>query len=163
MVRPPRQTAQYCASTMLDCSTVSFHNISGGRPLWLHNTRKLFAIIFNWAPFQHPIRRLIVRSREVSMPRNLYLEQSDRCEIWQAPWQHCCRRACQISQWYDNFKLPISRLRDFTRSYDKTSYRILKRGPGCHMWYKTIIKMSSYQYRDPNVKTLYVLNFSEGT
>ena len=25
------------------------------------------------------------------------------------------------------FKLPISRLRDFTRSYDKTSYRILKR------------------------------------
>ena len=28
------------------------------------------------------------------------------------------------------FKLPISRLCDFTRSYDKTSYRILKRGPG---------------------------------
>ena len=28
------------------------------------------------------------------------------------------------------FKLPISRLRDFTRSYDKTSYRILKWGPG---------------------------------
>ena len=27
------------------------------------------------------------------------------------------------------FKLPISRLRDFTRSYDKTSYWILKRGP----------------------------------
>ena len=31
------------------------------------------------------------------------------------------------------FNLPISRLRDFTRSYDKTFYRILKRGPdpGC--------------------------------
>ena len=28
------------------------------------------------------------------------------------------------------FKLPISRLRDFMRFYDKTSYRILKRGPG---------------------------------
>ena len=28
-------------------------------------------------------------------------------------------------------KLSISRLRDFTRSNDKTSYRILKRGPGC--------------------------------
>ena len=27
------------------------------------------------------------------------------------------------------FKLPISRLRDFTRSYDKTSYRILKGVP----------------------------------
>ena len=26
--------------------------------------------------------------------------------------------------------LPISRLRDFARSYDKTSYRILNRGPG---------------------------------
>ena len=28
------------------------------------------------------------------------------------------------------FKLPISRLRFFTSSYDTTSYRILKRGPG---------------------------------
>ena len=28
------------------------------------------------------------------------------------------------------FKLPISRLRDLVRSYDKTSYRKLKRGPG---------------------------------
>ena len=28
------------------------------------------------------------------------------------------------------FKLPISRLRDSMRSYDKTSYWILKRGPG---------------------------------
>ena len=31
-----------------------------------------------------------------------------------------------------SFKLPISRLRDFTRSYDKTSYGILKRGRGAH-------------------------------
>ena len=29
-------------------------------------------------------------------------------------------------------KLPISRLRGFTRPYDETSYRILKRGPGSH-------------------------------
>ena len=28
------------------------------------------------------------------------------------------------------FKLPISWLSDFARSYDKTSYKILKRGPG---------------------------------
>ena len=28
------------------------------------------------------------------------------------------------------FKVPISWLRDFTRSYDKTSFRILRRGPG---------------------------------
>ena len=36
------------------------------------------------------------------------------------------------------FKIPISRLRDTTRSHDKTSYRILKRGPGpiFRTWYK---------------------------
>ena len=28
------------------------------------------------------------------------------------------------------FKVPISWLRDFTRSYEKTSFRILRRGPG---------------------------------
>ena len=35
------------------------------------------------------------------------------------------------------FKVPISWLRDFTRSYDKTSFRILKRGPDHEMslWY----------------------------
>ena len=31
--------------------------------------------------------------------------------------------------WY--FKLPISRLQDFTRFYDMTSHRILKQGPCC--------------------------------
>ena len=30
------------------------------------------------------------------------------------------------------FKVPISWLRDFTRSYEKTSFRILRWGPGCH-------------------------------
>ena len=29
-------------------------------------------------------------------------------------------------------KLPIARLRDFMRSYGKTSYRVLKRGPDCN-------------------------------
>ena len=36
------------------------------------------------------------------------------------------------------FKLPISRLRDITRSYDNTFYPILKRGPGVY----TVIKYS---------------------
>ena len=31
----------------------------------------------------------------------------------------------------EQFYIQISRLRDFTRSYDKTSYRILKRSSGC--------------------------------
>ena len=32
------------------------------------------------------------------------------------------------------FKVPISWLRDFTRSYEKTSFRILRRGPGPFVW-----------------------------
>ena len=73
------------------------------------------------APFQYPIRRLIVRSREVSKPRDLYLELSDRSEIWQAPWQHCYRGACQISNRYQS--------RGF-ETYDMMFHRILKRYPG---------------------------------
>ena len=42
-----------------------------------------------------------------------------------------CLSNFKAMQW---FKLPISWLQDFTRSYDKTSYRILKRGPGCQLW-----------------------------
>ena len=38
-----------------------------------------------------------------------------------------CQSNFKAMRW---FKLPISQLRDFARSYDKTSYRILKRGPG---------------------------------
>ena len=56
------------------------------------------------APSHYPKRRLFVRSREVSKPRDLYLELSDRSEIWQALRQHCCRCACQISKRYDNLK-----------------------------------------------------------
>ena len=37
-----------------------------------------------------------------------------------------CLPKLKVMGW---FKLPISRLRDFTRIYDKTPYRILKRGP----------------------------------
>ena len=55
-------------------------------------------------PSQYPKRRLSVRSRKVSKPRDLYLELSDRSEIWQALRQQCCRCACQISKRYDNLK-----------------------------------------------------------
>ena len=56
------------------------------------------------APSQYPKRRLSVRSRKVSKPRDLYLELADRSEIWQALRQQCCRCACQISKRYDNLK-----------------------------------------------------------
>ena len=70
-----------------------------------------------WAPSQYPKRRLSVRSRKVSKPRDLYLELSDRSEIWQALRQHCCRCACQISNRYDNLKYQsrgFEPLRDLT-------------------------------------------------
>ena len=53
----------------------------------------------SWALFQYSIRRLILRSLEASKPQDLYLELSCRFEIWQAPRQHRCRSACQISKW----------------------------------------------------------------
>ena len=56
----------------------------------------------NRGPFQYPIIRLIVRSRKASKPRDFYLELYDHSEILQAPWQQCCRRACQISKRCDN-------------------------------------------------------------
>ena len=71
-----------------------------------------------WAPSQYPKRRLSVRSRKVSKPRDLYLELSDRSEIWQALRQQCYRCACQISKRYDNLKYQsrgFETLRDLTK------------------------------------------------
>ena len=71
-----------------------------------------------WAPSQYPKRRLIVRSREVSTPRDLYSELFDRCEIWQALRQQCCRYAGQISKRYDNLEFQsrgFETLRDLTK------------------------------------------------
>ena len=73
------------------------------------------------APSQYPKRRLFVRSREVSKPRDLYLKLSDRSEIWQALRQHCCRCACQISKRYDNLKYQS---RGYETSWDLTKRRL---------------------------------------
>ena len=78
---------------------------------------------------QYPIRRLIVRSCEVSNQRDLHLESSDHSEIWQTPRQHDCQWACQISKRCDNSNYQSRGFRDFTRSCDKLSYWILKWGP----------------------------------
>ena len=40
-----------------------------------------FFVAIYWAPFQYPKIRLIVRSCEVSKPRDLYLKLSNRSEI----------------------------------------------------------------------------------
>ena len=79
-----------------------------------HNTS---IVNVTWAPSQYPKRRLSVRCRKVSKPRDLYLELSDRSEIWQALRQRCCRCACQISKRYDNLKYQsrgFETLRDLT-------------------------------------------------
>ena len=78
--------------------------------------------------FQYPIRRLIVRSREVSKPRDWYIivrSLWNLTDTWAALLPMCLSNLKAMRL----FKLSISRLRDFTRSYNKTSYRILKRGP----------------------------------
>ena len=70
-----------------------------------------------WAPSQYPKRRLSVRSRKVSKPRDWYFKLSYRFEIWQAHRQHCCRSACQISERSGNSKYKsrgFETLRDLT-------------------------------------------------
>ena len=68
-------------------------------------------------------------SRKVSKPGDLYLELSNRSQIWQAHRQHCCPKCLSNFKAMQWFKPPISRLRDFPRSHDTTSYRIMKRDP----------------------------------
>ena len=75
----------------------------------------------NWAPSQYPKRRLFVRSRKVSKPRDWYFELSYRFEIWQAHRQHCCRSACQISERSDNSKY---KSRGFVTLGDLTEIRL---------------------------------------
>ena len=86
------RTTQACCTATRNCAVVV-----GG----LSMSRIWTAIR---APSQYPKRRLSVRSRKVSKLRDLYLESSDRSEIWQALRQQCCRCACQISKRYDNLK-----------------------------------------------------------
>ena len=54
------------------------------------------------APFEYRKACLIVRSREVSQPRELYLELSDRSEIWDSSRQLCCWCVHQIPKRYDH-------------------------------------------------------------
>ena len=82
--------------------------------------------------------------------------------LWnlQAPRQQCCRCACYIPS-DATIKLPISRLRDFTRSPDKTSYRILKRGPGRKVvrgiWTNPIQKHATKTWMSPQLNLKYLV------
>ena len=86
-----------------------------------------------WAPSQYPKRRLSVRSRKVSKPRDLYLELSDRYDIWQALQQQGCQCACQISKRYDNLKYQS---RDFETLRDLTERRLFGYWDGAQtLWF----------------------------
>ena len=71
--------------------------------------------IDNQGPVQ--IRGFVVKSHKNSKPRHLYLKLYDRCEIWQAPRQQCCRCAFQILKRWGNLNY---RSRDFETSRDLT-------------------------------------------
>ena len=81
----------------------------------LHEKYSTFNIIR--APSQYPKRRLSVRSRKFSKPRDQYFKLSYRFKTWQAHRQRCCRSACQISERSDNSKYKsrgFETLRDLT-------------------------------------------------
>ena len=98
----------------------------------IHGCQIFKRVAVTWAPFQYPIRRLIVRPRKASKARDRVLKCSYRFEILLALRQQCCRCACQISERSDNSKYKSRGIDTRQRylSYDKTSYRIVKRGPG---------------------------------
>ena len=97
----------------------------------------------NRAPSQYPKRRLSVRSRKVSKPRDLYLELSDRFEIWQALRQQSCLCACQMSKRYDNLKYQS---RGFETLRDLTERRLFGYWDGAQdpilviAWYSDVIR-----------------------
>ena len=97
--------------------------------LWICKYSFPTVLLGNWAPFQYPIRRHIVRSCEVSKLQDLFLKLSHHSNLTGT-------LAALLPMCLSNFKamrsskLPILWLRDFPRSYDKMSCRILKRGPG---------------------------------
>ena len=79
-----------------------------------------------------PLRRIIVWSRKVSKPRdfiqNCLLVMLIGSSTTVLPM---CLSNFKAIRW---FRLPISQLRDFTRSYDELSSRIMRQGPGEVLW-----------------------------
>ena len=103
-----------------------------------------FVLVESRCPFQYPIRRLIVRSRKIAL-------NFDR---------HLGSTAAEVS--VGQFWIQISRLRDLTRSNDKTSYQILKRDP-CVVRPKPFMKLKIdkntwySKYSQTNCSFVYVI------
>ena len=91
---------------------------------------------------QYPKRRLSVRSRKVSKPRDRYFKLSYRFEIWQAHRQHCCRGACQISKRCDNLNYQS---RGFETSRDLTIRRLIRYWNGAQVPLLTVADRSNLE------------------
>ena len=69
---------------------------------WLVGVTSLYLdrVLTVWVrvPFQYPTIDLLVRSREISKPRDYQFKLLYSFATWQAPQQHCCRDAWQISE-----------------------------------------------------------------
>ena len=74
------------------------------------------------APFKFSIRCLNARSRKVSKPRDLFLEFSDRSEVWQAPRQQGWRWFCQTLKRFDKLYYYS---RGFETSRDLTIFTVM--------------------------------------
>ena len=108
----------YCFFRRVPCAGVEaeFALFSGNHPP-VGSRNRIGIESESWAPSQYPKRRLSVRSREVSKPRDWYFKLSYRFEIWQAHRQQCCQSACQIAERSDNSKFKsrgFETLRDLT-------------------------------------------------
>ena len=82
----------------------------------IYLTRCYYALdlLGSWTFIQQADRRLTVRSREASKPRDWMFQWSHRSGIRRASRQRCCRGACQISRdWKSN--LTASRLLEVLR------------------------------------------------
>ena len=115
-------------------------------------TSKFQHAIGTWAPSQYPKRRLFVRSREVSKLRDLYLDLSDRSEIWQTLRQHC-----QISNRYDNLKawkcyISCSKTDSPAQNFNQLTLNFFGVGIGkCHASIKVLSQNESRAARLPCV------------
>ena len=79
---------------------------------WLSYTPQIRYHIFSWAPFQYPIRRIIVRSRKVSKSRDLFgaapcnpgEQLSNRSEVHSFVWNRLMANylanVVSFSPWY---------------------------------------------------------------
>ena len=97
---------------------------------------------------QHPIKRLIVRSHVDSNPRDRVVE----CVY---PFRNLADDVVAVLPKHlsnlmaiGTFETPISRLRDFARSHDKTSYVILKRSRGAPVIFFEVFMDTNKKKRD---------------